>query len=51
MWFLNERPMDVRDFDDWESALRWSERLRDQSWAVGWRLVSDEDDPSADEPR
>jgi hypothetical protein len=48
MWFLNERAMEIRDFDDCESALRWSNRLRDQNWAAGWRLLpEDEDAPSA----
>src|SRR3954462_9153100 len=43
MWFLNDRAMDVRDFDDCESALQWSNRLRDQNWTIGWRLVPEND--------
>ena len=43
MWFLNDHALDVREFGDWESALRWSDRLRDQNWSVGWRLLADDD--------
>lgn len=39
VWFVNDRPMGYRDFDDWSSALGWSERLQAQNWAVGWRLL------------
>ena len=46
VWVLNGRPLYVRDFDDWESALRWSDQLRDQYWATGWRLSPDDDAPS-----
>lgn len=46
MWFLNDRAMEIRDFDDCESALRWSDRLRDQNWAAGWRLLPEEDEAS-----
>jgi hypothetical protein len=48
-WFLNDRPMYVRDFGDLESALQWSDRLREQNWAAGWRLAADDDDASAGE--
>lgn len=41
VWFLNDRPLGYRDFSDWTSALRWSEILQMQNWAVGWRLASD----------
>jgi hypothetical protein len=41
MWFVNDRPLGFRDFDDWESAIRWSDRLQAQNWAVGWRLITD----------
>jgi hypothetical protein len=41
MWFVNGRPLGVRDFDDCASAIRWSDRLRAQNWTVGWRLVTD----------
>jgi hypothetical protein len=46
MWFLNDHAMSIRDFDDWESAVRWSDRLRDQNWAAGWRLLPEDDDVS-----
>lgn len=39
IWFVNGRPMGVRDFDDWTSALRWSDQMQAQNWAVGWRLA------------
>jgi hypothetical protein len=40
-WFLNGWQIGARDFDDWTSALVWSEQLRTQNWRVGWRLTSD----------
>lgn len=40
-WFVNGRPLGYRHFDDWTSALRWSDRLQAQNWAVGWRSASD----------
>jgi hypothetical protein len=48
-WFLNDRPLYVRDFEDLENALQWSDRLRDQNWAAGWRLVSDDGEGSTAE--
>ena len=44
MWFVNDRPVGVRDFDSWDGAVRWSEQMKVQNWSVGWRLASDEDD-------
>ena len=41
VWFLNGRPLGYRDFDDWTSALRWSDQMQAQNWAVGWRLASE----------
>jgi hypothetical protein len=41
VWFVNGRPCGYRDFGDWSSALRWSDQLQFQNWAVGWRLASD----------
>jgi hypothetical protein len=41
VWFLNEHPLGSREFGDWGSALRWSDQLRAQNWAVGWRLAPD----------
>ena len=39
VWFVNGHPVGRRDFDDWTSALWWSDRLQAQNWAVGWRLA------------
>jgi predicted YcjX-like family ATPase len=36
-WFLNDHPLGSRDFSDWSDALRWSEQMQAQNWAVGWR--------------
>jgi hypothetical protein len=44
MWFVNDRPLGIRDFEDWESAIRWSDRLQAQNWTVGWRLITDSHD-------
>jgi len=44
MWFVNDRPVGVRDFDNWDGAVRWSEQLKVQNWSIGWRLTSDVDD-------
>lgn len=41
VWFLNNRPLGHRDFNDWSDALRWSEQLQAQNWAAGWRLSAD----------
>jgi hypothetical protein len=41
VWFVNGRPLGYREFGDCVSALRWSDQLQAQNWAVGWRLVSD----------
>lgn len=40
-WFINGLPVGYRDFGDWTSALHWSDQMRAQNWAVGWRLASD----------
>ena len=39
VWFVNGRPLGYREFGDCVSALRWSDQLQAQNWAVGWRLV------------
>jgi hypothetical protein len=44
IWFLNQTPLGMRDFSDWDSALQWAERMQAQNWCAGWRLVSDEPD-------
>jgi hypothetical protein len=41
VWFVNGRPLDVRDFADWTRAIEWTERLRAQQWNVGWRVSDD----------
>ena len=43
VWFINGHPLGFRDFDDWGSALRWSDQMQAQNWAVGWRLSPDGD--------
>ena len=37
IWFLNGQPIGVRDFEDWGSAIQWSDRMQIQNWTVGWR--------------
>jgi hypothetical protein len=39
IWFVNGRPLGLRDFDDWTSALLWSEQMQAQNWIAGWRLA------------
>jgi hypothetical protein len=41
VWFINDRPLGYRDFGDWTSALRWTDQLQAQNWAVGWRPMRD----------
>jgi hypothetical protein len=50
MWFINGRPVGYRDFGDWTSALRWSDQMQAQNWAVGWRLAPERDDAPAQRP-
>jgi hypothetical protein len=38
VWFVNGRPLGQRYFDDWTSAIQFTDRLRAQCWTVGWRL-------------
>jgi hypothetical protein len=40
IWFMNGKPVGVRDFDDLTTALQWSERMQFQNWTVGWRDIS-----------
>jgi len=47
LWFVNDFPVAVRDFDDWTSAIAWTERLRAQQWTVGWRLTDHITEPPA----
>jgi hypothetical protein len=48
VWFVNSRPIGVRDFDDWTTAIRWSDQMREHNWKVGWRLVPDSDNVPVD---
>jgi hypothetical protein len=41
LWFVNGRPLGVRCFADWTSAIEWTDQLRAQQWTVGWRLSDD----------
>jgi hypothetical protein len=41
VWFINDHPIGYRTFSEWADALRWSDQLQAQNWAVGWRLASD----------
>jgi hypothetical protein len=43
-WFLNDRAIGSRTFLDWTAAIRWSDQLQAQNWAVGWRPVLEYDD-------
>ena len=42
IWFVNDRPLGFREFDDLDSALRCSNQMQAQNWAAGWRLASDD---------
>ena len=41
VWFVNGRPLGLREFDDVTGALRWSDQMQAQNWAAGWRLAPD----------
>jgi len=43
-WFLNGQPLGYRRCDDLSGALRASEQMQFQNWAIGWRLSSDDRD-------
>jgi hypothetical protein len=42
VWFVNGRPLGLREFSDWTSAIAWSDRIRHQNWVAGWRLTPDD---------
>ena len=44
MWYLNGRAVGVRDFEDWSSAIHWTDRMQFQNWTAGWRLAPEADD-------
>ena len=39
LWFLDDRPLGARYFNDWSDAIQWADRLRLQYQSVGWRLT------------
>ena len=39
IWFVNGHPLGCRDFDDWTSALLFSDQMQVQNWTAGWRLA------------
>jgi len=41
VWYVNNRPLGSRTFDDWTDAVRWSDQLQAQNWETGWRLVEE----------
>jgi hypothetical protein len=41
VWFIDDRPLGYRDCGDWGSAIRWSDQMQAQNWAVGWRLAAE----------
>jgi hypothetical protein len=43
MWFVNARLLGTRECADCADAIAWSDRIREQNWAVGWRLTPDDD--------
>jgi hypothetical protein len=43
VWFVNGRPLGLRDFDDLAAAIRWSDQLRTQYAAAGWRVTDSVD--------
>jgi hypothetical protein len=43
-WFVNNRPIGMREFDDVGSAIQFSDSMQAQNWSVGWRVVQDADD-------
>jgi hypothetical protein len=43
VWYINGRPLGYKDFEDWASALRWSEQMQAQNWAAGWHVSPDYD--------
>lgn len=47
IWFVNDRPLGVRSFGDWTSAIQWSDQMRRQNWIAGWR---DDVPPTRNEP-
>ena len=42
VWFINDRPLGRRAFQDWSGAMRWTDQLRTQNWKAGWRPVPEQ---------
>jgi hypothetical protein len=32
----------MREFTDWTEAITWSDRIRNQNWTAGWRLIPED---------
>jgi hypothetical protein len=43
-WFVNQRPVGSKTFEDWAEALRWCDQLEAQNWSVGWRRAPEPED-------
>ena len=43
VWFVNGRPLGMREFSDWSGAIEWSDAIRKQNWVAGWRLTPDDE--------
>ena len=43
-WFVNNRSLGYREFENWTGALQWCEQMQAQNWAAGWRLFTEDDD-------
>jgi len=37
VWFIGELAQDAKDFDDWDSAVKWVEEVRVELKADGWQ--------------
>lgn len=44
VWFINDRPVGSREFDDVARALGWGDQMQAQNWTVGWRTVPEYDE-------
>ena len=42
MWLVNGRLLGMREFTDWTEAIAWSDRIRNQNWTAGWRLIPED---------
>jgi hypothetical protein len=37
VWFIDDKPEEARDFEDWESAVKWMDSVRVRLSGNGWR--------------